>query len=130
MSNFKKNNEQKRDQIVNFLDKYINNCSDAKYKLSEGIDDLGFQIELGKTQRNLWKDLEPEALSESIAVSGIAISQEMLNQLSMVLKSVEDISLGNFIDISTTACVSLASVAVSGVSLSYAPNVSHLLIVR
>jgi len=122
MNEFKNYSERQIDGIIKSMYQHVDNCSKAKAELLQWADDLGYQVELGKSQIELWESLRSSAVPQSVTTSGVIVSQEMLNTSDKILVSVENSPIADLISIANTSCASVASTAISGATLSYQQN--------
>jgi hypothetical protein len=104
-------------KIISFLDKVDSNYSKAKDKLSNWTEELGFQVELTRSQKKLWEDLKQVNVPQSVTTTGSIISQELVIQSDRMLRSILNTKL--FISTASTASESLAGTVATGTMLSY-----------
>jgi hypothetical protein len=110
-------------KIIDSLDKAQDNFGKSKDKLSDWLDEVGYQMEVTKGQKNLWAELDKQgSVPSPITVSGYNMAQSLVQNSEKVAMYIDDSQIDKAIFTAVSASEVSAGTVVSGASLAYPPN--------
>lgn len=107
-------------KIIDNLEKSKQNLGEAKKKVNQWVDEIGFQEENTDNQGKLWKELQNSKINfpSSVMASGTSISQSVLENSNRVLQNIWDSGIEQSLYTAGTASEVLSGVSFSAVVYS------------